>query len=74
MEAAALASLPATISWAPGRLTITCRNMEHLIEQLVLIAKALDTDYAALRAQVERPLPKTAQMEAGDFDAPAAPS
>jgi hypothetical protein len=46
--------------------------LEHLVEQLVLIAKALDSDYAAPKAQVERPLPKKAQMKTGDLPAPAA--
>ena len=46
--------------------------MEHWIEQPVVITKALDADYVALRAQVEHPLLKNAQMETGDFDAPAA--
>jgi hypothetical protein len=27
--------------------------MEHLVEQLVLVAKALDTDYQALQQQIE---------------------
>jgi hypothetical protein len=35
--------------------------MEHLVEQLVLVAKALDTDYEAMRLRVEsapaRPVP-----------------
>ena len=46
--------------------------MEHWIEHAVLTANALDADYAALRARVERSLLKNAQMETGDFDAPAA--
>jgi hypothetical protein len=46
--------------------------MEPWIERLVQIGKSLDADYAALRAQVERPLLKNARMETGDFNAPAA--
>jgi hypothetical protein len=45
--------LPDTIQFAPGSLSICCRNMEHLLEQLVLVAKALDTDYQALQQQIE---------------------
>ena len=32
--------------------------MEHLVEQLVLVAKALDTDYEAMRQQVESTPPR----------------
>jgi hypothetical protein len=49
----AIGGLPDTIQFAPGNLSICCRNMEHLVEQLVLIAKALDTDYQALQQQIE---------------------
>jgi hypothetical protein len=49
----AIAGLPHTIQFAPGSLSICCRNMQHLVEQLVLVAKALDTDYQALQQQIE---------------------
>jgi hypothetical protein len=48
-----IAGLPDTVRFVAGRLTIHCRDMEHLVEQLVLVAKALDTDYEAMRQQVE---------------------
>jgi hypothetical protein len=48
-----IAGLPDTVRFAAGRLTIHCRDMEHLVEQLVLVAKALDTDYEAMRLRVE---------------------
>jgi hypothetical protein len=48
-----IAGLPDTVRFAAGRLTIHCRDMEHLVEQLVLVAKALDTDYEDMRQQVE---------------------
>lgn len=44
-----IAGLPDTIELAANRLTIHCRNMQHLVEQLVLVAKALDTDYETMR-------------------------
>jgi hypothetical protein len=44
-----IAGLPDTVRFAAGRLTIHCRDME----QLVLVAKALDTDYEAMRLRVE---------------------
>ena len=49
----AIAGLPETIQLAPGCLTIRCRDMEHLMKQLVLIANALDTDYEALQLRIE---------------------
>jgi hypothetical protein len=49
----AIIGLPDTIQFAPGNLSICCRNMEHLVEQLGLVAKALDTDYQALQQQIE---------------------
>jgi hypothetical protein len=49
----AITGLPDTIQFAPGSLSICCRNMEHLVEQLVLVAKALDTDYQVLQQQIE---------------------
>jgi hypothetical protein len=53
LEHIAIAGLPDTIQFAPGSLTIRCRDMEHLVEQLVLAAKALDTDYEAMQLRVE---------------------
>ncbi len=49
----AIAGLPDTIQFTPGCLTIRCRDMEHLMKQLVLVAKALDTDYEALQLRIE---------------------
>ena len=54
----AIAGLPSTIQLTPGCLTIRCRGMEHLVEQLVLFAKALDTDYHALQLLVESTPPR----------------
>jgi hypothetical protein len=48
-----IAGLPDTIQLAPGSLTIHCRDREHWVEQLVLLAKALDTEYEAMPLQVE---------------------
>jgi hypothetical protein len=42
LDAMASSGLPQPIRFDPGRLTITCRDMEHLVKQLVLVAKALD--------------------------------
>ena len=53
IEESAITGLPDTIQLAPGSLLIRCRNMEHLVEQLVLIAKALDNDYEDMQVQVE---------------------
>ena len=53
MDAIPSIGLPSTIRFVPGQLTITCRDMGHLVEQLVLLAKALDSDYEGLQPQVE---------------------
>jgi hypothetical protein len=59
-----IAGLPDTIELAPGSLTIHCRDMEHLVQQLVLVAKALDTNYEAMQLRVERaPARKPADRE-----------
>jgi hypothetical protein len=49
----AAGGLPDTIQFGPGCLIIRCCSMEHLVEQLVLVAKALDTDYETIRIGVE---------------------
>jgi hypothetical protein len=38
---------------APGCLSICCQSMEHLVEQLVLVAQALDSNYEGIRLRVE---------------------
>jgi hypothetical protein len=58
VETVASIGLPATIRFEPGRLTIACRDMEHLVEQLVLVAKSLDSDYERLQSMVELPARK----------------
>lgn len=45
--------LPESIHLAPGRVTIECRNMEHLRDQLMRLAEAIDVNHEALRATVE---------------------
>jgi len=45
--------LPQTVRFDFRRLTITCRDMKHLVEQLVLVAQALDSDYEGLRVEGE---------------------
>ena len=54
----ATAGLPDSIQLAPGYLTIRCTSMEHLLKQLVLVAKALDADYEAVRYRIEGPIAK----------------
>jgi hypothetical protein len=58
METVASIGLPATIRFEAGRLAIACRDMEHLVEQLVLVAKSLDSDYERLQGMVEPPARK----------------
>jgi len=48
--------LPTTIELVLGKVTIQCRNMEHLLEQLVQLAKALDNDYETIRCHIEQPI------------------
>lgn len=60
-----IAGLPDTIQFAAGSLTIRCRDMKHLVEQLVLVAKALDTDYEAIRHHVEIMPPRKSPAPAG---------
>ena len=40
MENVAATGLPDTIRFSAGYVTITCRDLTHLVEQLVLLAKA----------------------------------
>ena len=37
---------------------IQCRNMEHLLEQLVQLAKVLDNDYETMRHHIEQAIPR----------------
>jgi hypothetical protein len=50
--------LPATIELQPGKVSIQCRNMEHLLEQLVQLAKVLDNDYETMRHHIEQAIPR----------------
>jgi hypothetical protein len=45
--------LPESIHLAPGRVTIECRSMEHLRDQLMLLSEAIDVNHEALRTIVE---------------------
>ena len=45
--------LPESIHLAPGQVTIECRSMEHLRDQLMLLTEAIDVNHEALRAAVE---------------------
>ena len=47
--------LPATIELPPGKVIIHCQNMEHLLQQLVQLAKTLDNDYETLQRLIEPP-------------------
>ena len=49
----AAAGVPDTIQWAPGSLMIPCRDREHWVEPLVVLAKALDPDDETMPWQVE---------------------
>ena len=49
----AIIGLPETIQFAPGCLFICCQSMEHLVEQLVLVAQSLDSNYEGMRLRVE---------------------
>jgi hypothetical protein len=53
LDRMSIASLPATIELLPGKLTIHCRNGEHLLEHLVQLAKALDNDYETLQRLID---------------------
>lgn len=71
MEAVAISGLPESIRFEPGRLTITCRDLEHLMEQLVLVARSLDTDYETLKQQIEHPVRKQPGSDLGRSCDPA---
>jgi len=58
LDSLCVPALLATIELLPGKVTIQCRNMEHLLEQLVQLAKALDNDYETLRHHIEQPIPR----------------
>jgi len=53
-----LTELPATIELLPGKVIIHCQNMEHLLQQLVQLAKTLDNDYETLQRRVEPAPPR----------------
>ena len=56
--------LPATIKLLPGKVIIHCQNMEHLLQQLVQLAKNLDNHYETLRRRVQpAPLRRPAGLE-----------
>ena len=59
----AIAGLPDSIRFEPGRLTITCRDLEHLVEQLVLVARSLDTDYETLKQRIDQPARKQPELD-----------
>jgi hypothetical protein len=59
-----IAGLPDTIQFAPGHLYIWCLNMEHLVEQLVLLARALDSDYEEMQLRVESACSQTRRPRA----------
>ena len=45
--------LPESIHLGPGQVTIECRSMEHLRDQLMLLTEAIDVNHETLRATVE---------------------
>jgi hypothetical protein len=69
MDTLASTGLPASIQFSPGQFTVACRDMEHLVEQLVLVAQALDSEYESLQGLVERPARKKPQPDGGDYAA-----
>lgn len=70
MEQVEIAGLPDTIQLSPGRLTICCRDMEDLLRQLVLLAKATDCHYELLRQQVEDSVRRPIRSEGLPADLP----
>ena len=72
LDAVAKTGLPASVRFTPGQLTIACRDMEHLVEQLVLLAQALDSEYEYLQGLVERPATKKPPAAGGGCSAVAA--
>ena len=46
--------LLASIDLLPGQVIIHCQNMEHLLQQLVQLAKTLDNDYETLQSTRRR--------------------
>ncbi len=71
IEAVAIAGLPESIRFEPGRLTITCRDLEHLVEQLVLVARSLDTDYETLKQRIDQPARKQPESDLRKSSDPA---
>jgi len=56
--------LPATIELLPSKVITRRQNKEHLLQQLVQLAKTLDNDYEALQRRVEpAPLRRPAGLE-----------
>jgi hypothetical protein len=58
LDGISVPGLPATIELQPGKVSIQCRNMEDLLEQLVLLVKVLDNDYDTMRHHIEPPIPR----------------
>lgn len=53
-----VASLPSTVLLGPGSAVIRCRDMADLLQQLVQLAKAIDSDYTTIQACVKGPIPR----------------
>ena len=47
--------LPATIELLPSKVITRRQNKEHLLQQLVQLAKTLDNDYETLQRLIEPP-------------------
>jgi hypothetical protein len=60
LDRISVTELPATIELLPGKVVIHCQNMEHLLQQLVQLAKTLDNDSENLQRRVEPAPPRRA--------------
>ena len=49
------AQLPESVSVAAGRVTIDCSGVDDLLEQLLLLTQAINSDRERLREQIEGP-------------------
>lgn len=48
-----VASLPATVRIEPGRLELSCADMDDLLRQLLAVIQAIDSDYDRIQEIIE---------------------
>jgi hypothetical protein len=63
LDQQSIAGLPPSVNLGPGALSIACRSMDDLMQQLLMVIKAIDNDYDAVQKIVEHPVRKKPSAE-----------